>query len=86
MSQSKSFNKVTKEEFDAFVAAYPVKLERNVHRAYEPPALSLNDFTTGDVWPESMRAYVVLQTSLKGHPLYKGEPDDFYILARKAEQ
>jgi hypothetical protein len=46
----------TKTEFDAFIAAYPRKLERNVFMAGDPPLVTYNDFSDGKVWPDSVVA------------------------------
>lgn len=50
---------VTKDELDAFVAAYPRPLVKDVTGICEPPMLSYNDFTLGD-WPASVVAKVQL--------------------------
>lgn len=73
--------KVSKEEFDAFVASYPIPLHSNVAHMFEPPVLTLNDFSSGKVWPESAVAWKILNTAMQGHPLYKGEPDEYYLKA-----
>ena len=45
--------KVTKEEFDAFIASYPNELDRDV----EPPLVNYNDFSSGKTWPDSIVAF-----------------------------
>lgn len=45
----------TKYEFDAFIAAYPRKLVRDVACFYDPPLVTFNDFTLGK-WPQSVVA------------------------------
>jgi hypothetical protein len=57
----------TKAEFDAFVAAYPRPLDRDVTGICEPPMVSYNDFTLG-VWPESMVAAYHMGYRLKDAP------------------
>lgn len=52
----KKFKSVTKEEFDAFVRAYPRKLVADVAGMFEPPLVSFNDFTIADKWPDSIVA------------------------------
>ena len=47
---------VSKEEFEAFLAAYPRPLERDVFGACEPPAVSYNDFERAPMWPDSIVA------------------------------
>lgn len=76
-----SWKQVTKLEFDAFVEAYQKPLDVNVAHMFEPPLKSWNDFCDGRVWPESMVAKSVLNTAMRGHPAYKGEPDDYYVKA-----
>jgi hypothetical protein len=49
---------VTKEEFDAWIAAYPRKLTYNVTRTCEPENHNWNDFSLAPAWPESMVAMV----------------------------
>jgi hypothetical protein len=41
---------VTKEAFDAFLAAYPRSLESDVKMFCEPPARAWHDFTLGDAF------------------------------------
>jgi hypothetical protein len=77
----RTWKKVSPEEFDAFVSGYPKQLVPDVTGICEPPMKSLNDFSDGNVWPESMVAKVVLNTAMRGHPAYKGEPDDYYLRA-----
>jgi hypothetical protein len=67
----------TKEEFDAFVATYSRRLDRDVYCVCEPPLITYNDFSFGD-WPDS----VVASYSAGDHPgdeLYFGPPSNFKI-------
>ncbi len=52
--------RVTKEEFDAFIATYPRHLVRDVTGICEPPLMTFNDFTIAPKWPESVVAKVIL--------------------------
>jgi hypothetical protein len=45
----------TKDEFDAFIAAYPRELKRKNIMVSDPPLVTFNDATFGG-WPESMVA------------------------------
>ena len=54
-----SYSTVPKEDFDAFVAAYPHPLVKDCCGIPEPPVLSYNDFRLG-VWPASVVARVTL--------------------------
>ena len=47
--------KVTKEEFNKFIDAYPGELEIDVSGISEPTTKSYNDFKLGN-WPESVVA------------------------------
>ena len=59
---------VTKEEYDAFIAAYPNKpLSLDVAATFEPPLMTVNDFSTGKKWPDSVIA---------GAQIYEGYPKD----------
>lgn len=51
-----SLRKCTESEFDAFVAGYPRPLERDVAGIFEPPLVTLNDFTLAPKWPDSVVA------------------------------
>ncbi len=72
---------VSKSEFNDFLIRYGEKLERDVTGICEPPMLSYNDFSGGKIWPESMVAKVILNTAMKGHPAYNGEPDEYLLRA-----
>lgn len=52
------FVAVSAEEFEAFLAAYPRKLERNVTTICEPPDVNFNDFERAPYWPDSVVASV----------------------------
>lgn len=73
---------VGKDEFDAFIAAYPRPLDINVSGISEPPTKSYNDFTLGN-WPESVVASVSLfEIYPKGDPKsypYVWEPNKYRI-------
>lgn len=56
MSAADRFREVTEVEFDAFLAAYPRKLERDVNMTCDPPFVTYNDFTMAPAWPESVVA------------------------------
>lgn len=51
---------VTKAEFDNFIKAYPNELSRDVTGISEPPTATYNDFSSGNVWPESVVASIIL--------------------------
>lgn len=50
------WREVSKEEFDAWLKAYPRPLRFNVTRTCEPELLNWNDFSLAPMWPESMVA------------------------------
>jgi hypothetical protein len=51
----KELTACTESEFDAFLAAYPNPLERDVTAICEPPLVTFNDWTRGK-WPDSVVA------------------------------
>lgn len=63
------FKEVSKEEFEDFVKAYPRKLDFDVYRVCEPPAISYNDFELANRWPWSIVASTMY---------YPNDPDDYY--------
>jgi hypothetical protein len=50
------FRDCTTAELDAFLSAYPRKLERDVATMCEPPMTTWNDFERAPRWPESVVA------------------------------
>lgn len=70
------FNAVTKTEFDAFIAAYPRKLARDVAGMYDPPLITYNDFERAPYWPDSIIA------SHKAYTSYEDDaPTGFQVIA-----
>ncbi len=69
----------TKEELEAFVAAYPRKLDRDVFGASEPPLVTFNDFTLG-VWPDSVVAKFHAGDDPSATERYYGPASGFKIL------
>lgn len=65
--------KVTREEFSQFLVEHP-DLDRDVCGICEPPLINYNDFSTGQVWPESMRA------KCKNWSNYEGREDEYWIV------
>lgn len=59
---SNEMRDVSKDEFAAFLKAYPRKLERDVYAACEPPMVTYNDFERAPYWPDS----IVASTSTEG--------------------
>ena len=74
-----TWEKVSTEELEDFVASFEGPLDVHVSNMCEPPVKSYNDFSGGKKWPDSVVAKVVLNTAMQGHPAYKGEPDEFYL-------
>lgn len=62
---------VSKDQFYKFSENFfnkaGVKLERNIFMAGEPPMMSLNDFSGGKVWPESICAKGVMWDGSEYH-------------------
>jgi hypothetical protein len=73
---------VTKAEFDAFIAAYPRKLIKDVCAVGEPALLSYNDFTVAPQWPGSIVASVILYED--SYPDEDGNvrPNEYHINGR----
>ena len=74
------YKEVSEQEFNEYINNYPNKLEWDYYNVPIPPEKTANDFSNGKVWPESVVAKIELNTSMKGHSLYKGEKDKYYIL------
>jgi hypothetical protein len=66
-------SKVSKREFDDFIAKYPHELVKDIYRAGDPAVLSYNDFVKAKQWPESVVAYVMLGSD------WPGGEDEYYI-------
>ena len=60
---------VTEAEFKEYLENYPRKLDYDCYAAYEPPAISYNDFELADRWPYS----VVASTHA-----YDDDPEGYY--------
>jgi hypothetical protein len=71
---------VSKDEFYEYAKKYSeknnVKLERDVAMMCEPPLMTLNDFSNGEVWPKSIvaKAYV-----MDGSDYYSGKTTEYFI-------
>ena len=76
---AKEFKRVTQEEFDAHIATLGGEVEFEASGISDPPMMDVNDFSGGKTWPDSVVAKVKLNTRMRGHPAYKGEPDEYYI-------
>lgn len=59
---------VTRAEFEAFIAAYPRPLAKDIAGMFEPPLLTYNDFGERKKWTASVVASVTL-----------GEPREYRI-------
>lgn len=72
---------VNKEEFENFKLTYQLKhnvtLKSDITGICEPPLLTLNDFSNGKVYPESIVAKAYL---MDGSDYYGGETTQYYIL------
>ena len=72
--------KVTKEEFDTFVANYKRKLNYDCYAVIEPPMITYNDFTLGN-WPESVVARTYLYDEKEGGYFYVAPDKRVYMIA-----
>ncbi len=70
------YKQVTKEEFEKFEEEYGIPLDRDVTGICEPPLLTLNDFSKGKKWPESIvaKAYI-----MDGSDYYGGKTTEYFI-------
>lgn len=53
---------VTKEEFEIFISNYINPLEVDVAMMFEPPIKSYNDLTSDKIWPESVVAFIKMNS------------------------
>lgn len=72
----KGYKQVTKEEFEDFRDNYGSKLVADVAGMCEPPLLTLNDFSDGKKWPESIvaKAYI-----MDGSDYYDGKTTEYFL-------
>lgn len=74
------YKQVSKNEFEKYIEEYAelngVTLHRDVAGMCEPPLLSINDFSNGKVWPESIvaKAYI-----MDGSEYYDGKTTEYFI-------
>jgi len=71
-----NFIQVPKEDFQKFIKEYPNKLDYDVTGICDPPLGSYNDFTNGEVWPESMVAKIMLYD---GSDYYDNKQPEYFI-------
>ena len=77
--QRMELRQCTKEEFDAFLSAYPRELLPNTHLICEPPMRSFNDSTRGN-WPNSMVAKVIFwKDADQAYGITPPREDAYYI-------
>lgn len=76
----KKYKQVSKVEFDKYVNDYAeskgVILDRDVTGICEPPLLTINDFSDGKRYPESIiaKAYI-----MDGSEYYDGKTTEYFI-------
>lgn len=70
------YKQVTKEDFEKFEIEFGSQLERNVTMICEPPLLTLNDFSDGKKWPESVVAKAYL---MDGSDYHNGKTTEYFI-------
>jgi len=57
---AKIFRKVSRHEFDEYNASFGVDLVHDINPCCDPTVLTVNDFSNGMVWPESVVSYSIL--------------------------
>lgn len=81
------YKQVTKEEFYQYAAnrfkSTGNKLDRDVAMMCEPPLLTLNDFSDGLVWPESIVAKAVMYDGSEYHDFKQPE---YYVKCDELEK
>ena len=70
------YKQVTKEEFEDFRDNYRSKLVVDVAGMCEPPLLTLNDFSDGKKWPESIVAKAYL---MDGSDYHGGKTTEYFL-------
>lgn len=78
--------RVTKKEFDSFIAAYPRELVQHCSPIPEPPYISFNDFALADQWPYSVVARTWLYSDDPADRYYTPEADRGYYIVVNYEE
>jgi hypothetical protein len=78
--------RVTKEEFESFVASYPTELARNLATAFQPAILSYSDASSGKVWHEAVVAWARLNEDMAGRQDYPAIPNEYYLAVGAAAE
>ena len=77
--------RVTKEEFDAWLEAYPRHLEVDVCGICDPPSITYNDFELADRWPSSVVASTHAYDDKPGEYYYTPEEERYYSVMENFE-
>lgn len=76
----KKYKQVSKDEFERYISEYSksknIKLVKDIAGMFEPPLLTVNDFSEGKVWPESIIAKACL---MDGSEYYDGKTTEYFI-------
>lgn len=79
-SKEPVFKRVTKQEFDEFIAKYPRRLVADAFGACEPPSITYNDFELANRWPHSIVARTfAYDDDPKGY-YYQPEEERYYSI------
>lgn len=80
------FKRVTKQEFDEFIAKYPRRLKVDACGISEPPSITYNDFELANRWPHSIVANTfVYDDDPKSH-YYMPEEERTYEIMENYEE
>ncbi len=74
------FKQVDKEAYLAFIRDIPRRLVGDVTAICEPPLETINDFSDGKVWPESVVAKCVRHADSYPEPDGSKRPNEYWVL------
>lgn len=77
--------RVNKSEFEEFLSAYPRPLVRDVFGAFDPPAVTYNDFELG-YWPRSIVASTHLYDENPGEYFYEPPEERYFSIVTNHEE
>lgn len=78
--------RVSKDEFEQYIANYPRKLEYDAFGACDPPYITYNDFELANCWPYSVVASTHVYDDNPGHHYYMPEEERVYTIVENYEE
>ena len=80
------FKRVTRQEFDEFIAKYPRPLRVDAYGVCDPPSVTYNDFELANRWPHSIVASTfAYDNDPKGY-YYTPEEERYYSIMENYEE